>query len=106
MVDLADSGMTMLVVTHEMGFASQVADQIIFMDEGQIVEQNTPSEFFDNPQSDRTDFFRARSLATNLYTYLVPFIWSQTVSLLPRHRRLRIAPKVWDLQMRRDFLGP
>lgn len=63
MVDLADSGMTMLVVTHEMGFASQVADQIIFMDEGQIVEQNTPSEFFDNPQSDRTKLFLSQILS-------------------------------------------
>ena len=51
MVDLAESGMTMLVVTHEMGFASQVANRVIFMDEGQIVEQNTPDEFFNNPQS-------------------------------------------------------
>ena len=57
MVDLAESGMTMLVVTHEMGFASQVANRVIFMDEGQIVEQNTPDEFFNNPQSDRTKLF-------------------------------------------------
>ena len=63
MVDLADSGMTMLVVTHEMGFAAQVADQVIFMDEGQIVEQNTPSEFFDNPQSDRTKLFLSQILS-------------------------------------------
>ncbi len=54
MVDLAETGMTMLVVTHEMGFASEVADRIIFMDEGYIVEQNTPDECFDNPISDRT----------------------------------------------------
>ena len=60
MVDLAESGMTMLVVTHEMGFASQVADRVIFMDQGQIVEQNTPSEFFNNPQSDRTRLFLSR----------------------------------------------
>ena len=57
MVDLAESGMTMLVVTHEMGFAAQVADRVIFMDAGQIVEQNTPDEFFNNPQSDRTKLF-------------------------------------------------
>ena len=57
MVDLAKSGMTMLVVTHEMGFAAQVADRVIFMDAGQIVEQNTPDEFFNNPQSDRTKLF-------------------------------------------------
>ena len=63
MVDLADSGMTMLVVTHEMGFAAQVADQIIFMDEGQIVEQNTPTEFFDNPRSDRTKLFLSQILS-------------------------------------------
>ena len=57
MVDLAESGMTMLVVTHEMGFASQVADRVIFMDAGQIVEENSPKEFFENPQSDRTKLF-------------------------------------------------
>ena len=63
MVDLADTGMTMLVVTHEMGFASQVADRVIFMDEGQIVEQNTPDEFFNNPQSDRTKLFLSQILS-------------------------------------------
>jgi general L-amino acid transport system ATP-binding protein len=63
MVDLAESGMTMLVVTHEMGFASQVADRVIFMDEGQIVEQNTPDEFFNNPQSDRTKLFLSQILS-------------------------------------------
>ncbi len=63
MVDLAESGMTMLVVTHEMGFAAQVADQIIFMDEGQIVEQNTPDEFFNNPKSDRTALFLSQILS-------------------------------------------
>jgi general L-amino acid transport system ATP-binding protein len=57
MVDLAKSGMTMLVVTHEMGFARQVADRVIFMDQGQIVEMNTPKEFFANPQSPRTKLF-------------------------------------------------
>ena len=63
MVDLAESGMTMLVVTHEMGFASQVADRVIFMDEGQILEQNTPQEFFNNPQSDRTKLFLSQILS-------------------------------------------
>ncbi len=63
MVDLAESGMTMLVVTHEMGFAQQVADRVIFMDEGQIVEQNTPDEFFNNPQSDRTKLFLSQILS-------------------------------------------
>ncbi len=63
MVDLAESGMTMLVVTHEMGFASQVADRVIFMDEGQIVEQNSPQEFFNNPQSDRTKLFLSQILS-------------------------------------------
>ena len=63
MVDLAESGMTMLVVTHEMGFASQVADRVIFMDEGQIIEQNTPQEFFNNPQSDRTKLFLSQILS-------------------------------------------
>ena len=51
MVELAEEGMTMLCVTHEMGFARQVANRVIFMDEGQIVEQNEPEEFFNNPQS-------------------------------------------------------
>jgi general L-amino acid transport system ATP-binding protein len=63
MVDLAETGMTMLVVTHEMGFASQVADRVIFMDEGQIVEQNTPDEFFNNPHSDRTKLFLSQILS-------------------------------------------
>ena len=62
MVDLADTGMTMLVVTHEMGFARQVAHQVIFMDDGQIVEQNKPEPFFNNPQSDRTKFFLSQIL--------------------------------------------
>ncbi|MEP4379188.1 MAG: amino acid ABC transporter ATP-binding protein [Alphaproteobacteria bacterium] len=63
MVDLAETGMTMLVVTHEMGFASQVADRVIFMDEGQIVEQNNPDAFFNNPQSDRTKLFLSQILS-------------------------------------------
>ena len=62
MVDLANTGMTMLVVTHEMGFARQVAHRIIFMDDGQIVEQNEPEGFFDNPQSDRTKLFLSQIL--------------------------------------------
>ena len=57
MVELAKSGMTMICVTHEMGFAKQVADRIIFMDEGEIVEENTPKEFFNNPQNVRTKTF-------------------------------------------------
>ena len=57
MVELADEGMTMLCVTHEMGFAKKVADRVIFMDAGQIVEQNNPQEFFDNPQNERTQLF-------------------------------------------------
>ena len=63
MVDVAASGVTMLVVTHEMGFASQVADRVILMDEGQIVEQNTPDEFFNNPKSDRTKLFLSQILS-------------------------------------------
>jgi ABC-type polar amino acid transport system ATPase subunit len=55
--------MTMLVVTHEMGFARAVADRVVFMDEGQIVEQNTPDEFFDHPQSERGRDFLAKILA-------------------------------------------
>ena len=63
MVDLAESGMTMLVVSHEMGFARQVAHRIIFMDEGQIVEQNEPEAFFNNPQSERTKLFLSQILS-------------------------------------------
>ncbi len=57
MVDLAEGGMTMLVVTHEMAFARQVADRVIFMDQGQIVEENEPNEFFTHPKSPRTKLF-------------------------------------------------
>ncbi len=57
MVELADEGITMVCVTHEMGFAKKVADRVIFMDAGQIVEENTPTEFFENPQSDRLKLF-------------------------------------------------
>jgi general L-amino acid transport system ATP-binding protein len=62
MVELAQSGMTMLVVTHEMGFAKRVADRVIFMDMGEIVEQNTPEQFFSNPKSDRTKLFLSQIL--------------------------------------------
>ena len=62
MVSLADEGMTMLCVTHEMGFARQVADRVIFMDYGQIVEMNTPEEFFKNPQHERTKLFLSQIL--------------------------------------------
>ncbi len=62
MVTLAHEGMTMLVVTHEMGFAKEVANRVIFMDEGQIVEENEPEEFFSNPQSDRTKLFLSQIL--------------------------------------------
>ena len=57
MIELAEDGMTMIVVTHEMGFASKVANRVIFMDEGQIIEQNSPKEFFNHPKSDRTKLF-------------------------------------------------
>lgn len=57
MIDLAEEGMTMLVVTHEMGFARTVADRVMFMDEGQIIEENTPDDFFDNPASERAQNF-------------------------------------------------
>jgi general L-amino acid transport system ATP-binding protein len=62
MVDLAESGMTMLCVTHEMGFARQVANRVIFMDQGQIVEQNTPELFFSKPRSERTKLFLSQIL--------------------------------------------
>ena len=62
MIELAEDGMTMICVTHEMGFARQVANRVIFMDEGQIVEQNEPEEFFNNPQSDITKLFLSQIL--------------------------------------------
>jgi general L-amino acid transport system ATP-binding protein len=63
MVGLAEeSHMTMLCVTHEMGFARKVADRVIFMDQGEIIEENTPDEFFDHPQSDRTKLFLSQIL--------------------------------------------
>ncbi|WP_328405003.1 MULTISPECIES: amino acid ABC transporter ATP-binding protein [unclassified Roseovarius] len=62
MIQLAEEGMTMLCVTHEMGFARQVANRVIFMDQGQIVEQNEPEEFFNNPQSERTKLFLSQIL--------------------------------------------
>ena len=62
MIGLAQDGMTMLVVTHEMGFAKEVADRIVFMDEGQIVEAKAPTEFFENPESERTKLFLSQIL--------------------------------------------
>ena len=63
MVELADEGMTMLCVTHEMGFARQVADRVIFMDEGEIVEENAPEAFFSNPENERTKLFLSQVLS-------------------------------------------
>jgi general L-amino acid transport system ATP-binding protein len=63
MVELANQGITMICVTHEMGFARSVADRVIFMDEGQIVEQNTAAEFFANPKNERTKDFLSKILA-------------------------------------------
>jgi general L-amino acid transport system ATP-binding protein len=62
MVELAEEGMTMLCVTHEMGFARQVADRVIFMDEGEIVEENAPEAFFSNPENERTQLFLSQVL--------------------------------------------
>jgi len=62
MIELAEEGMTMLCVTHEMGFAQAVAHRVIFMDQGQIVEENEPLEFFNNPQSERTKLFLSQIL--------------------------------------------
>lgn len=62
MLNLAKEGMTMLIVTHEMGFAKAVADKIIFMDEGKIIEENDPKSFFKNPKSERAKFL-------NLFDY-------------------------------------
>ena len=62
MKDLADAGMTMVVVTHEMGFAREVASRVLFMDEGYVMEEGTPSEIFDNPQNKRTQEFLSKVL--------------------------------------------
>ena len=62
MVELAEEGMTMLCVTHEMGFAKTVADRVIFMDQGQIIEENAPQPFFNDPQSERTQLFLSQIL--------------------------------------------
>jgi general L-amino acid transport system ATP-binding protein len=62
MIDLAKEGMTMLVVSHEMGFAKSVAHRVLFMDEGEILEENTPVEFFENPQHERTKLFLSQIL--------------------------------------------
>ncbi len=62
MIELAEDGMTMICVTHEMGFARQVADKVVFMDQGEIVESNTPAEFFADPRFDRTQQFLAHIL--------------------------------------------
>ncbi|WP_374299973.1 amino acid ABC transporter ATP-binding protein [Paracoccus sp. (in: a-proteobacteria)] len=62
MIQLAEEGMTMICVTHEMGFAQAVANRVIFMDQGQIVEQNEPREFFNNPRSERTKLFLSQIL--------------------------------------------
>ena len=61
--ELATQGITMLCVTHEMGFARSVADRVIFMDHGQIVEENTPDEFFNNPKNERTKDFLSKILS-------------------------------------------
>ena len=63
MIELAREGRTMVCVTHEMGFAKKVADRIIFMDAGQIVEENTPENFFKNPESDRLKLFLEQILS-------------------------------------------
>ncbi|MDM5147199.1 amino acid ABC transporter ATP-binding protein [Candidatus Persebacteraceae bacterium Df01] len=63
MIELAQEGMTMICVTHEMGFARTVANRVIFMDEGQIVEENEPEEFFNNPQNERTQLFLSQILS-------------------------------------------
>ncbi len=62
MKELASSGMTMIVVTHEMGFAREVADRVVFMADGQIVEVGTPEHFFENPQEERTKLFLSQIL--------------------------------------------
>jgi general L-amino acid transport system ATP-binding protein len=63
MIELAKQGITMLCVTHEMGFARSVADRVIFMDQGQIVEENAPEEFFAHPKNERTRDFLSKIIA-------------------------------------------
>ena len=63
MISLAEEGMTMIVVTHEMGFARKVADRVVFMDAGEIVESNPPAEFFQNPRNERTKLFLSQILS-------------------------------------------
>ena len=63
MIELANDGMRMIVVTHEMGFAKEVADKIVMMEEGKIIEENEPNEFFDNPKKDRTKHFLSKILS-------------------------------------------
>jgi general L-amino acid transport system ATP-binding protein len=63
MIELAEDGMTMMVVTHEMGFARKVANRVIFMDEGEIVEENAPEAFFSNPENERTKLFLIQVLS-------------------------------------------
>ena len=63
MIELAETGMTMLVVTHEMGFARRVADRVVFMDGGEIIEQAPPADFFANPENERTKLFLSQILA-------------------------------------------
>ncbi len=63
MISLAEEGMTMMVVTHEMGFARTVADRMMFMDGGEIIEESVPSEFFNNPKSERTKLFLSQILS-------------------------------------------
>ena len=63
MVELAEEGMTMLCVTHEMAFAKKVANRVIFMDEGEIIEENNPEEFFDHPKNERTQLFLSQIIS-------------------------------------------
>ena len=63
MVDLAEEGMTMIVVTHEMGFANRVADRVVFMDEGEVIEQADPGTFFNSPRNERTKLFLSQILS-------------------------------------------
>ena len=63
MKDLADQGMTMVLVTHEMGFAKEVGDRILFMDKGQIIEEGRPEDLFNNPQEERTRDFLSKVLS-------------------------------------------
>ena len=95
MIELAEEGMTMICVTHEMGFAQAVANRVIFMDQGQIVEQNEPKEFFNNPKSERTKLFLSQ-IPRSCSASTISAIASMPGSSMPRlfSAKMRARPTV------------